>query len=245
MFKNINLRDALIEKRTSSDLQAAEEFVKDAFEILGDEVYKENQIKQAIKARNGEQPKVKWTNLNPTLVFSKNEIREMCLNYRLRFLDSRQFKGEIPEEGIRKIKEVQKTVGVELSNFMIAAPSERFVLEDCDKDPLLFIQLSDRYYYLVHQWGNDLAWWKPFTAFPLRNFYTLGGSIALLSLIIALIIPVDQIFNMANTSEQFARFAFFSWFMVCITAMVTYVGFAFFKNVSANEWDNPFFKQDF
>ena len=38
MFKNINLRDALIEKRTSSDLQAAEEFVKDAFEILGDEV---------------------------------------------------------------------------------------------------------------------------------------------------------------------------------------------------------------
>lgn len=245
MFKNINLGDTLIEKRSPQDLQSAEEFVKDAFQILGEEVYLEAQIKQAIKAKNGEQAKIKWSNLNPRLVFSRNEIKELCLNYRLRFLDSKQFKGEIPEEGIRKVKEVQRAVGEPLNNFMIAAPSERFVLEDCDKDPLLFIQLSDRYFYLVHQWGKDMQWWKPLVAFPLRNFYTLGASIAVLSLIISLIVPVDQIFNLANTSEEFARFAFFAWFTVCITAAITYIGFAFFKNVTENEWDSPFFKQEF
>jgi len=51
--------------------------------------------------------------------------------------------------------------------------------------PLLFAQLTDNSYYLIHKWGNDLAWYKKYLYLPLQTpvifFATLLCSCALLA----------------------------------------------------------------
>ncbi|WP_321538758.1 hypothetical protein [Flavobacterium piscinae] len=41
-------------------------------------------------------------------IFHINEIKTLCVDYRLRFLSSHYFKGQIPEEAISKIRALEK-----------------------------------------------------------------------------------------------------------------------------------------
>ena len=136
-------------------------------------------------------------------------------------------------------------LGAELEHFKIMAPDSKFRLEDCDKDPVLFLKLSDNYYYLIHQWGGDLAWYRKAVMWPLRSFATLTASIAAISLLLAFMVPTELLLGETAAHSGFARLPLFFWFLVSITSMVTYVGFAFFKNVSVRQWNSPFFKQEF
>ncbi|WP_395062778.1 hypothetical protein [Flavobacterium sp.] len=47
------------------------------------------------------------------------------------------------------------------------APSKAFNLKKYD-DPLLFAPIGNDYYYLIHKWGNDLAWYKNFKFYQLK-----------------------------------------------------------------------------
>ena len=82
-------------------------------------------------------------------LFHVEDIRKICIDYRLRFLDVKLFKGKIPNEAIKKLEEFKnqhKNLDLELK---IMAPSKLFELENYD-DPLLFAKLEDGYYYLIH-----------------------------------------------------------------------------------------------
>jgi hypothetical protein len=83
-------------------------------------------------------------------IFHLTQIRAVCIDYRLRFLDSRFFKNGIPEEAVSKISTLEKTHQVELRGFKIIAPSKAFQLLSYD-DPLLFAPIGNDYYYLIHQ----------------------------------------------------------------------------------------------
>ena len=39
------------------------------------------------------------------------------------------------------------------------APSKLFELENYD-DPLMFVNLGNNYYYLIHKWGNDMSFFR-------------------------------------------------------------------------------------
>ncbi|CAN0604076.1 unnamed protein product, partial [Ectocarpus sp. 12 AP-2014] len=93
--------------------------------------------------------------LNSDKIYHTKEIKQICIDYRLRFLDTKYFKGTIPAEGLSKIKALEKEHDTEIKGFKIIAPSKLFKLEDKD-DPLLFAPIGNGYYYLIHQWGNDL-----------------------------------------------------------------------------------------
>ena len=94
--------------------------------------------------------------LNPdTLNFET--IEKIAIKHRLRFLPTKFFKNQIPQEAIFKIKEIEKSNSTEIKKFFILAPSSAFDLEDCNKDPLLFIPLKNNQYYMVHKWGSDLS----------------------------------------------------------------------------------------
>jgi hypothetical protein len=231
--------------RSKNVPQIETEIIIEAFSVLHEEVYREERIKKALRSKNKEFTPLNWQGVDLDRVYSHNEIKKLCIHFRLRFLDSRQFKNEIPFEAITLLKQLENQLGTELNRHFIVAPSEAFTLEDCDKDPLLFIQVSDKYFYLVHAWGNDLEWFRKWVMFPLRSFTTLGLSMGVVSLILALALPIEFFVNDLNQSTGFARFAFFAWNFVSMSAIVTYIGFAFFKNVSFNQWNSPFFKQEF
>ena len=73
-------------------------------------------------------------------IFHLSQIRKVCVDYRLRFLDLKYFKGNIPKEGIEKITQLEKEHQTSLEGFKIMAPSVLFRLKKTD-DPLLFVPL--------------------------------------------------------------------------------------------------------
>ncbi len=75
-------------------------------------------------------------------IYHIEHIKQICIDYRLRFLDSKYFKGDIPPEAISKIKQLEKQHNSELTGFKIVAPSKLFKLKDKD-DPLLFVPLGN------------------------------------------------------------------------------------------------------
>ena len=88
-------------------------------------------------------------------IYHVQQIKDICIDYRLRFLDSSFFKNDIPEEAISKIKNFEKNHNTTLDGFKIMAPSKLFQLKNYD-DPLLFAPIGNDYYYLIHKWGNDI-----------------------------------------------------------------------------------------
>lgn len=242
MFKGINTRDELFNRRSKKELEKSQEFLQNVFEVLSDEVYHESQISQRIASPNQDQLPFKWSELNALDVFSLNEIKNLCLTYRLRFLDSHLFQGEIPKEAVVKIKNIEKRLGREITNFKIAAPTEKFELVDCEKDPLLFIELSDNYYYLVHQWGNDLSWHRPMLVLPLRNKATLAITIGLLSFFLTYVLPFEWLFGLVEISEFLVQFSFFAWVFIVISAIVSIGRHLFLTDVSEKQWNNPYLK---
>ena len=87
--------------------------------------------------------------LETNKIFHLEQIKTICIDYRLRFLDSDIFKNEIPEEAISKIRMLEKAHNTSLNGFKIIAPSKAFHLLNYD-DPLLFVPMGNDYYYLIH-----------------------------------------------------------------------------------------------
>lgn len=104
-------------------------------------------------------------------VFHKNDIKNLCQNYGLRFLESRYFNGELDIELPNKIREFSKTYDfyVGPGNSYIAAPASSFKLQERPKDPLFFVHVGDDYYYLIHKWGKDISVLRWLANLPVRT----------------------------------------------------------------------------
>ncbi|RYG29298.1 MAG: hypothetical protein EOO01_38420, partial [Chitinophagaceae bacterium] len=107
--------------------------------------------------------------LDQERIFHLDQIREICIRYRLRFLESSRFSDGIPPEAVSKVQELEREHGCDISGFRIVAPASAFKLMNVN-DPLLFAPVSNGYYYLVHQWGKDLSIWRKYRNWPIRNF---------------------------------------------------------------------------
>ena len=58
------------------------------------------------------------------------DIKQLCIDYRLRFLPATYFKGEWPVEAVDKIQQLEAEHGTELSDLRIVAPAKRLRLEN-------------------------------------------------------------------------------------------------------------------
>ena len=244
-MNTVNIKEEMIKNRARRLAESPDALVDQALNLINDAYFRERQIAKRVKGDLRSPQEFSWAKLDTHRLYSMDDIRSTCIQYRLRFLDSAKFKGEIPYEAILEIRRLEKEIGAELSEFAIMAPDARFKLEDCDKDPVLFLKLSNNYYYYIHQWGNDMAWHRKLMVWPLRSFTTLGISIATVSLLLSFLVPTELLLGESVAQSGFARIALFFWFLVSITSVVTYIGFAFFKNVTANQWNSPFYKQEF
>jgi hypothetical protein len=95
--------------------------------------------------------------LSPARIFGRRAIRDLCVRYRLRFLPSALYKGEIPRQAIAAVRALESGTGQVLRGYHILAPARRFRLCDADADPLLFVRIGADRYYLIHRWGSDLS----------------------------------------------------------------------------------------
>lgn len=170
-------------------------------------------------------------------IYHLEQIRKICIDYRLRFLDSAFFKGEIPQGALSRIKTLEDDHRTQIKGFKIMAPSKLFKLEDRD-DPLLFAPIGNDYFYLVHKWGRDLHPLRKWLAWPFKSLVNLVLVVLAISCCVALLVP-EGLFSKKSTPAEFWILFFFMF--KCIASVVIYYGFALGKNFSPAIWNNKYF----
>lgn len=141
-------------------------------------------------------------------VFSIEEIESVATKYRLRFLPTGYFMGNIginTVSDIKKFKEDNPTYNNK-DSFYILAPSSMFKLRklEFDEDPLLFY-LKNKYDYgdtydnresiLVSSWGKEFNVWRKIRCLPLRSigyhFLVMGFVYTLLFTLLGIITSAE------------------------------------------------------
>lgn len=226
MFSNINISAELKKEKEKDSLK---EVLQEALAIINSENKKEESVLERIQ-----NPKVKVQKsitIIPDDIFTAEQIKRTAITYRLRFLDSKLFKGEIPYEAIVKVKQLEKKYGVKFSEFKILAPAALFKLENRNKDPLLFAKISDNTFLFIHKWGNDLSGFRKVLAFPLRSLRNFILTFLSFSLFIALMVPADY-------STRLFIFLLSNLFFASMFAHIGYMRLN--QNFSEFEWDSKF-----
>ncbi|WP_264542463.1 MULTISPECIES: hypothetical protein [Flavobacterium] len=175
--------------------------------------------------------------LESNKVFHINTIQKICITYRLRFLDSKYYKLEIPEEANTKIRQLEKEHNTSLHSFKILAPAKALKLKNYD-DPLLFVPMGNNCYYLIHKWGNDLSPLRKWKALPYKNFGNLLTFILLLSIATTFILPYEKLGNESYTTVKLITFLF-----IFKTYCAIYIYYFFWKgkNFSTNNWNSIYY----
>ena len=171
-------------------------------------------------------------------LFHVDQIRKICIDYRLRFLDFNFFKGGVPDEAYTKLKEFELNHPDLDLNIKIMAPTKLFKLDNYD-DPLMFVSLGNNYYYLIHKWGNDMSYFRKMFMWPFKNIYNILVYIAIISLFFTTFVPDGIFFYKNNPEIQF--FVVFLFMFKSLAAIFIYFGFAMGKNFNENIWNSKFY----
>ena len=171
-------------------------------------------------------------------IFHISQIEKICIDFRLRFLDTKYFKGDYPQAVVSKIKSIEKEHETILDGFKIIAPSKLFTLKEAD-DPLLFVPMGNNYYYLIHKWGVDLHPLRKIKYWSIKNVENLLLVVFLLSILGT--VATKALFY--KTSNNFGHiFVLFLFYLKGIIGMLFFYGVASGKNFSAYCWKSKYNK---
>lgn len=179
--------------------------------------------------------------LDPDRVFSLGSIKRICVKYRLRFLDAGLFRGHLPNQAVQAVRALERKSEAPLTSFKIMAPAERFQLCDSEVDPLLFVPIGDGRYYLVHKWGNDLAWYRAVLNWPFRSLLTLAFSVLLVAMVGAALVPAAWIATDGTGFFSGQRLLLLFWSSMVCAGFTAFGWFAFFGQFSRQAWNSRYF----
>lgn len=236
LLKRTNIEARLYE--AAHRKSSAEKILREVAEILEREASHESRIQNNLKGNNpAAVNSFEFDLLERQRIYHLEQIREICIDYRLRFLDTRYFKGTIPPEALAVVKKLENEHGTELKGFKILAPSRLFKLADKD-DPLLFAPIGNGYYYLIHKWGTDLHPLRKWLVWPFKNIVNLTVLVLFLSYLATLMIP-DGLFSKTASAAEFWIIFFFMF--KSIAAVVIFYGFALGKNFNPAIWNSKYY----
>ena len=227
MLDKINLKNALIRERS----KLSENVVKSVINQLNNDFLQEVSIESQLSDYHSKNYISDINITNSEDVFNIKEIEKIAIKHRLRFLPSKYFKNKIPKEAIFKIKKIEKFHAASIKQFYILAPSTAFDLEDCNKDPLLFIPLKNNNFLLVHKWGSDLSWFKKITALPFRSIETMVASVGITALLIALFTPTWLILNASEIEMGYFGYHRLAWFFYAFIMLCSCLLLSAFRKV--------------
>ena len=170
-------------------------------------------------------------------IFHLSQIKKICITYRLRFLSTSFFKGELPAEALSAIKEIEKDHSTTLRNFKIIAPAEFFRLENAD-DPMLFAPIGNNYFYLIHKWGKDLHPLRKLMKWPLKNLENLIIFSFCASFLLSF--GIREIF-FSRYTETSEFLVIFMYTFKSVIGLTFFYGISLGKNFSSGNWNSKFF----
>lgn len=167
-------------------------------------------------------------------VFTMNDIKDLCCRYGLRFLEIHKYKNFIPEELADKLLKLKADKWTLDRKVMIVAPKSSFHLQERPKDPLCFLEIyggteandfTDKLFYLVHKWGDDISWTRWLKFLFTRNKLTINLTVFSGGLFIANLIGILVLLCDSN-SETYTSDVILAFVLGNILALV--IGLAFF-----------------
>lgn len=238
LLKRTNIHEKLLRERRRN--LGENHILDEVRRILKEDTEKEERILETLQNAEGDEIEnhFNFDLLEADRIFHKNDIKTICINYRLRFLDTKYFKGDFHAETLSEIKSLEREHYLKLEGFKIVAPSKMFVLRKTD-DPLLFAPMGNDYYYLVHKWGNDLHPLRKLMMWPFKSFENLAVLVLLTSILATLMVP-DGLFTKKQTVSQDVMVFFFMF--KSIAAIVIFYGFALGKNFNTAIWQSKYDK---
>lgn len=228
---NINTVDLHEKLKEIQKKHPVDSILDEAKELLDQENLRDLQIMRNLEGGTFVQ-EIDESKLDPEHIFSLDQIKALCIKYRLRFLDSKHFKGEIPYEAVNKIKQLENELEQPLSGFKIIAPKELFKLSDKDSDPLLMLPLKNDRFYFIHKWGGEISALRALLAYPMRSFMTMFWFLFSVALVFSLAVPTPS-------WDVFAFLLVHSFIAIC--GMACMVVFTMRENFSSTEWDSKYF----
>lgn len=237
LLPRTNIQEKLLLERSKNT--SGEEILSQVYRVFEEDRLRENKILDTLQGVSDTH--IHTFNidlLDKDRIFHSKEIKKICIDYRLRFLDSKYFKGTYPQAALDEIKYLENKHKNTLEGFKIIAPSKMFVLEKAD-DPLLFAPIGNGYFYLIHKWGNDLHPLRKLLMWPYKSFENLIVLILLISMIATLLIP-DGLFTKEQDFSQDMMVFFFMF--KSIAAIVLFYGFALGKNFNTAIWNSKYDK---
>lgn len=170
-------------------------------------------------------------------IYHLSQIKKICIQYRLRFLSTKYFKGKVPGEAVAAVKDLEARHEITLQGFGIMAPAKYFRLENAD-DPMLFAPIGNNYYYLIHKWGTDIHPLRKLMVWPLRNLENIMVFSFFASFFLTFGIREVFFSKFQETSEFIVLFMYtFKSFI----ALLFFYGISLGKNFSSGNWNSRFY----
>ena len=237
IFSRINLQSELVKERNKQH-----QLLDEIHELLENAKEKDEEILERLHSTQAEKELgIRIREEDRGRIFSLTEIKEICIRYRLRFLDTHHFRSEYPYEALQQIKNFEQNYELKIGQFKIIAPDHTFNLENINKDPLLFAQLNNNTFFLIHKWGQDLAWYKRILLWPLQTFRTYLISLMIISAAFAFLLPAS-IMNIWNIeSEFYLRVWLTMHTFIGIFGLTLFAGLSFDKTFSSMNWSSKYF----
>ncbi|SHF98110.1 hypothetical protein SAMN03080594_11084 [Arenibacter palladensis] len=237
LLRRTNIREKLILAKQKD--KSADKILNDVYRLLAKEDDAQKRIEDNLKSMDAViSNDFNFDLLETAEIYHVRHIKKIAVDYRLRFLDSHYFKGEIPQDAISKIKKLEKEHELEIKGFKILAPSKLFKLKDRD-DPILFAPIGNDYYYLIHKWGRDLHPLRKILMWPFKSLVNLVALVVGISYVITLLVP-NGLFSKESSSFQFWVIFFFMF--KCLASIVIFYGFALGKNFNPAIWNCKYLK---
>ncbi len=241
LLKKTNVENALARAR-KRDLKD-DDIINQFYAVLEKDQQQKNRIEKVISGINsGDKNDFNIDLLDSNRIYHIDQIKKICIDYRLRFLDTKYFKSKIPQNAINEIKALEKSHNIEINSFKIIAPSKLFKLEKAD-DPLLFAPIGNGYFYLIHKWGKDLHPFRKLLMMPFKSFPNLMLVMILVSYLLTSMIP-NGIFSSNGTSNT--EFLMLFLFMLkSVVGVVLFYGFALGKSFNTMIWNSKYDRANF
>lgn len=233
MLENVNIKEKLdVERGKCNDKALLEEI----YQLLAEPTPTQRIAERIVNPHPTTSNQFNFDLLDASRIYHISQIGKICIDYRLRFLDAKLFKGDIPKEAYHEVADLEAKHGTEINQFKMIAPAKLFKLENAD-DPILLASMGNGYYYFIHQWGNDLHPLRKITMWPVKTFENFMISLFVISALATFLVP-SGLLSENNTTEKIMLFMFMIKWMGTIAL---YYGFAKGKNFSSAIWQSKYF----
>lgn len=236
MFSGYDIKQELLKYKDCS-VNPEDEVIIEANKILKQSIFKEQNILSNLKTYNKSFQLIDEVGLDEHLIFSTEELKKICVKLRLKFLDSQNYHFDIPYEAILKIKELNRLQKKDLEGFKILGVSETFKRKSDKANFVLFAPTIYGNYYLVHNWGTRLNWYKKLIAFPLRSFEALAATLLVLVFIVTMSLPTYLI-TLDRTATYWCGYRIATYFhlLIFFSGVSAYILVGFNKRFSSQIW---------